>query len=101
MFTAGPAVTAQAGFEVAHVFTSRGDGTFAGPELWTTPLPASALTEYEHVPERPVASGVQAGEVVAAPDQLLTGDFDGDGQTDLAVLATTPTEPATPRCSGC
>ena len=32
---------------------------------------------------------MQSGELAAAPDQVLAGDFDGDGQTDLAVLATT------------
>ena len=84
VLTAGPK-----GTEVANVLTSLGDGTFAPPQAWPTPLAADALTRYENVPVGGTAPGVEAGEVARAPDEVLTGDFDGDGQTDLAVLSTT------------
>ena len=77
------------GTEVVNVFSSLGDGTFGMPQSWSTPLHATALNRYDNVPEGGVAAGVQSGELAAAPDQVLAGDFDGDGQTDLAVLATT------------
>src|SRR5262249_30195334 len=85
VLTAGPH-----GTEVANVFTSLGDGTFSAPQAWSTPLPTDALDSDEFEPVRPPAPGVQADEGAKAPVQVLTGDFDGDGQTDLAVLATTP-----------
>jgi len=77
------------GTEVVHVFPSLGDGTFGMLQSWSTPLPATALNRYDNVPAGGVAVGVQSGELAAVPDQVLAGDFDGDGQTDLAVLATT------------
>jgi YD repeat-containing protein len=78
------------GTVVAHLFRSNGDGTFAS-ETWSTPLDVSALRQYADVPS---SSGVRPcniastgpANVVAAPADVLTGDFDGDGQTDLAVL---------------
>ena len=86
VLTAGGA----SGTEVVHVFPSLGDGMFGmPPQSWSAPLPATALNRYDNVPKGGVAVGVQSGELAAAPDQVLAGDFDGDGQTDLAVLATT------------
>ena len=70
-------------------------------QSWTTPLPATALNRYDNVPAGGVAAGVQSGELAAVPDQVLAGDFDGDGQTDLAVLATTADGTTYSSLSGC
>ena len=77
-----------AGSVVAHVLRSDGSGGFAPAQTWSTSLPKEALrtitTEW-----CPLRCMVPIDHTLKQADEILAGDFDGDGQTDLAAAAQT------------